>query len=133
MIKIYDLLFEQDNTSFITSSSSTTQDPEKFKEVITTAVKDAVKEPLNSIQAWIKQSSKEDKTKPTPSNAESTTSTSGTKPTSPSKPAGVTTAGSPQEKDKDSKNLAASISKDLTANNQFIDTLASKIKTPSSV
>lgn len=61
---------------------------------------------------------------------EATTSTSGTKPTSPSKPAGVVPANSAQNA-KDSKNLAASISKDLTTNTQFIDTLATKIKTPS--
>ena len=98
MIKIYELLFEQDTTSTDSSSSSTSStsgmDPAKLGDVVKKAVGDAVKEPLSSIQAWIKQSEKEKATRPTPSRAEATSSTTSTTASGPSKPAGMGTPNS---------------------------------------
>ena len=84
MIKIYDLLFEQDNTN---TTTSTQPNPEDFKQAITTAVETAVKKPLESIKAWMKQHTGTNQE--TPTNSESTYSTTATKPTKPSKPAGM--------------------------------------------
>ena len=140
MIKIYDLLFEQDATTTSTdsssgsstssTSSSSTMDPTKLGDVVKKAVTDSIKEPLNSIQAWIKQSEKEKATRPTPSNAESTTSTMGTKATGPSKPAGVNTASSATSSQnltsgqtqqplsqKDIKSIAGEVSKNIKQEN----------------
>jgi hypothetical protein len=129
MIKIYDLLFEQD--TYTTSSTTSTQtNPEDFKQAITAAVEKTVAEPLKSIQAWMKQ---DIKTKPkiqTSSKAESTTSTTSTKPSGPSKAAGITT--DTQQQAKNGKSLAADISKNLTSDQDFLNNLASKIKSSQS-
>jgi hypothetical protein len=131
MIKIYELLFEQDSTSTDTTSSTTSStpsmDPAKLGDVVKKAVGDAIKEPLTSIQAYIKQSQKQQPNRPTPSNAEATTSTTGTKASGPSKPAGISGPSSPGGKEDDSK-VADSISKNLTTNKDFLNNLAVKIK-----
>lgn len=131
MIKIYELLFEQDTTSTDSSSSSSTSssggmDPTKLGDVVKTSVEKAIKEPLSSIQAWIKQAEKEKATRPTPSKAEATSSTTTTTASGPSKPAGISAASNVSQKN-DTK-VASDISKNLTSNKSFLDTLASKIK-----
>lgn len=119
MIKIYDLLFEQDNTS---NTTSIQKSPEEFKEIMKTVIKDTVQKPLDSIQAWIKQDLKTKTKTQTSSNAESTTSTTTTKPTGPSSPAGVL----PNSQDQNKKNdiSIGKLGSEINAIKQNVEKLA---------
>lgn len=95
MIKIYDLLFEEDTTTNITTSSTANSGEDigkTIKSVLDPFMK-KTEEQNNRITSYLDNVSKGMKKSPPPTSP-ATTSTSGTVPSGPSKPAGMGTPNS---------------------------------------